>query len=737
MNPRAAIALLGLSALGMVPAQAAPAKSAPAATAPAAKGSLPAAVQNAIDKGDYAAVREALVNELKSMKIAPDNKQALNLSMALEVVDCTSPQVLTDFAKVKDQAAFLKAFMADPDWQEIYLGCGLVPYHTDWGVKVLYGVWKEEGGDVKNKPLACALASVWGGGETWKDPAIQRKDPSKYNPVRRYKYFQRQAAKNVLFPGYKRLKAWELRFVVGIPGQDWDDESYEWAFKHINMPWDQYGWACWSATYTDPSKFGDSVQSGEYNLPYTSESWAEATQRNGGVCGALSHFGTVAAMAHGIPAYTVGQPGHCAYAVRVKRGEWTGGFGGPDGGMHNHIFGNQAPTSYRLMEAVYGNDTAIARAYRHSFCARALAATGQDKEAVAMWKEALRISPMHPFFRSALHKLFIKGGMKPDECFKYLMDALPGYKGHGVAATNMMDDLKDSISAMDDGSKLQLFSAIHKSLAGTPASWAVKCEDVIAKQSEMLQNDGAKLELLTEAFAAYMSNGDGTLFGQILEWAVKTYVQAGKDEVFNKAFAAASRKAAGTTAAGVDAKERTKKMSQAYGKAIIAAEQARSAPAFQALSEAAMKACPPDDVKPVKLTKTPAGNLAKAVLFRISTTCGFDSPVAHAGILTPNGGKCHTEREARPNMIVELADKATVTGCVVRKVPGNDWRMKKATIATSTDGATWFDQETTQDMPSEWMVQFKPGTTAKWVRIEFENAQPEFAHISHFLIYTK
>ncbi len=53
----------------------------------------------------------------------------------------------------------------------------------------------------------------------------------------------------------------------------------------------------------------------------------------------------MAAQAHGIPAYPVGQPGHCAYgaAVRVKRGEWKGGFGGPDGGMHNHIFGGQAP----------------------------------------------------------------------------------------------------------------------------------------------------------------------------------------------------------------------------------------------------------------------------------------------------------------------------------------------------------------------------------------------------------
>lgn len=745
MNANAVIAALGLLALSTVPTYAAndAAPSAPAAKAET--GGLPKSVTSALDKGDFNAVRAALLAELKQMGVPESraglelkdsrpsaNEAAVNaLCMALEVVDCTSPEVLNEFAKDKDHLKFLKAFFADADWQETYLSCGLVPYHNDWGVRILYDVWKEEKGAVKNKPLAVALASCWGGGETWQNVPIQKKDPSKYNPVRRYKYFQRQQAKGVLHPGFRKLKAWELRFVVAIPQQDWDDESYEWAFKHINLPWDQYGWACWHAPYTDPSKFGDSVQSGEYNLPFSDESWAEATQRNGGVCGALSHYGTVAAMAHGIPAYTVGQPGHCAYAVRLKRGEWTGGFGGPDGGMHNYIFGNQAPTSYNLMEAVFKDDARIARAYRASFRARALEDLGQDKEAIAAWKEALDAAPMHPFFRKALHTLLVKNGMTPKECLDYLMETLPKYKRHGVAACNMMDDLNGPIGAMDDDSKLKLFAEVHRIVAATPASWAVKSEDTINRQSAMLKSEKAKQQLLADAFAAYMNTGDGTIFGQVLEWAVKTYVQSGRDDVFNKAFAAATSRAAGNATG-----ERAKKMRQAYGKAIVAAEQARSAAAFSALSTAAQKTCPPD-VRPPKLQAQLPGKLGKGVLFRMSTTSGFDDPVAHSLVLTPQGGRCHTDREAHPHMIVELDGNATVTGCLVHKVPGNEGRMKRAKISTSTDGATWFDQEKTDNMPSEWVVQFKPGTKAKWVRIEFDNPQPEFAHISHFLIFTK
>ncbi len=731
MNANAVIAMLGLMTLGTVPAFAAPSDTAPAA-AKAAGVALPKSVTDALDKGDFKAVRTALLAELKKLDLhATDNQDVHALSMALEVVDCTSPEVLDTFAQNKDHLKFLKAFFADADWMEIYLSCGLVPYHNDWGVRILYDVWKEEKGAVKNKPLAVALASDWGGGETWQNVPIQKKDPSKYNPVRRYKYFQRQQAKGVLYPGFRKLKAWELRFVVAIPQQDWDDESYEWAFKHINMPWDQYGWACWHAPYTDPSKFGDSVQSGEYNLPFSDESWAEATQRNGGVCGALSHYGTVAAMAHGIPAYTVGQPGHCAYAVRLKRGEWTGGFGGPDGGMHNYIFGNQAPTSYNLMEAVFGDDTKIARAYRHSFRARALADLGETAAAIDAWKQALDAAPLHPFFRKELHTLMLQSNAKPKECLDYLMETLPKYKGHGVAACDMMKDLEGVIGNMDDADKLKLFAEVHHIMAGTPASWAVKCEDTVNRHASMLKSDESRQKLLTDAFVAYMSEGDGTLFGQVLEWAVKTYVQNGREEIFNKSFAAASAKAAG----GGGGAERTKKMAQAYGKAIVAAEQARSAAAFSALSTAAVKTCPPDVRSPKLQAQLP--KLGKAVLFRISTTCGFDDPLAHAGILTPQGGRCHTEKEAHPNMIVELDKKETVTGCLVHKVPGNEGRMKKATIATSTDGATWFDQERTENMPAEWVVKFKPGTQAKWVRIEFDNPQPEFAHISHFLIFTK
>ena len=68
---------------------------------------------------------------------------------------------------------------------------------------------------------------------------------------------------------------------------------------------------------------------------------------------------------------------------------------------------------------------------------------------------------------------------------------------------------------------------------------------------------------------------------------------------------------------------------------------------------------------------------------------------------------------------------------------GNEGRMKKAVVSTSEDGATWFKRVETNDMPKEWVVKFPDGTRAKWVKLEFENANPDFAHISHFVIFTR
>ncbi len=706
------------------------------------KTNLPATVQKAIKSGDYNRVQKTILQELKGKKITPESPEVLEMAMLHSYISTTAPDLMTDFAaRSKSRAKFLAEFSKDAEWQAMCLNCGLVPYKSDTGLDVLYRIWKSEDGKVQNKALAAALASAWGGGETDASPREKTRNPNKFNPVWRYHFFVKNDKKGKLHPNFKNLQPWELRFVVGNPWQDWDDKSFEYALENINMPWDQYNNACWAATYTDTSKFGDTVQGGMYNLPYSEQSQAEACHRNGGVCGAMSHLGCVAAQAHGIPAYTVGQPGHCAYAIRVERGKWIGGFGGPDGGMHNRIFGNQAPTSYELMETVFADDNNIKKAYDYAHCARAKAAMGDTEGAIKMWKLALDRAPLHPFFRSELAQQMKNKGITPEEAFDYLSKTTPLYQGHGFAAINMANDFADEIKAMNDDQKIQLYRLQHDVIATTKASWAVKCEELIQKQADTLANNKAKEKFLGNALASHMNAKDATTFGQLLEWSVKNYIAKGQEAIFSKAFANAVTAASdGKTTNSDDAeaaKTRLKSLTATYNKGIFATEQARSASAFQALTNAAQASCGPCPIN-IKLKSNMAGKPLEAAMFRISTTCSYDSPIWHRNITTPTGGKCHTAKEKAPHMVVELPKRQFVSGCIIRKMDGNEHRMKNATLYTSEDGATWIPRQSTNQMPKEWVVNFDEGTSAKWLKVEFDNGNEQnFAHISHFVVYGK
>ncbi|MFR4416543.1 MAG: discoidin domain-containing protein [Akkermansia sp.] len=101
------------------------------------------------------------------------------------------------------------------------------------------------------------------------------------------------------------------------------------------------------------------------------------------------------------------------------------------------------------------------------------------------------------------------------------------------------------------------------------------------------------------------------------------------------------------------------------------------------------------------------------------------------------GGSQHTDKEANPNVIVELKNGVNLAGLVVTKRDGNENRMKKMEVSTSTDGATWFPLAATENMPKEWVITAPEGTKAKWIKVEAKNAQPEFMHLRHILVYEK
>ena len=685
---------------------------------------------------DPAAARTALAATLRAKTEAgaalPADDAYRTALAAYEVLRVTGDASLKSLAeKYPDFGDFLNRFLADRAWTEAYLSAGNVPAGNPHGLETLYRLWQAEGTSkdfAGYRQLSAAIASAFGAGNN----AAQLRDGAKsrpfgIDPVWRFRFFRDAWKAGRLDAGFGALKSWELIFVVG---KEWDDASYAWLNENINIPRESYTDACWSVRYRGRSDFGDTIQGPLFYAPWRdSMCMAENVKIHGGVCGNLSIFGATAAAAHGIPSYTCGQPGHCAYAVRLARGKWIGGFGGPDGGFHTYVWAGNIHYM-ETMETVFGDDTGLATALARSWRAHLLADAGDDAGAARELDEALRVSPFHLDLRRERTALLKKSGeLTPEKWRAYATSILSAFGDNADPAIGLVAEFDDRfLSDANDATKLDWYANIHAAAARTSASWQWSNqfpERTLARQLTTLRGDDAREALLRTALAAHLRGG--ALFGKTLEWGVSEFMKQGKADAFGRAFA--------TATAAPGAKIDAKTLRESYDRALLAACEAKSITAFQELGKAASgfgrrSAAPP------KLDKPP-GKLVSDKGIVTASTLSWCSAVDFYDVLNEKGGLIHSKEETSPAFTVELPQTVTLSGVLVIKTPGNEQRMKHMKILRSVDGATWFPVAETPDMPAQWRADAPDGVTAKWIRVEAVNPSPEFMHFRNILVFAK
>ncbi len=715
-----------------------------------AEAKLPTEVSSAIARSDFSQVQQKLTELIqsgiqgKTLNQIIQDKELMKLITASEVIQLTGASQLDELVKSKKSyGAFLNTFLDDVAWMQLYLQAGLIPHDNAVSLRVLGDIWQAHGDDPdfrKYLSLATGTAAAWGAGNF--APKLQNAEKSltsgnKSNPVWRYKFFRDAHKANKLHKNFINLKPWEIRFVSGGV---WDDASLKYTQNTINIPPRRYGDACWKAEYCGTSEFGDTIQGPLFYVAWSdSMGQAQKTVEHGGVCGALSHVGHTAAAARGIPSYPVGQPGHCAYGFRPERGKWLGGFGGPDGGPHNYIFPGKAPTCINLMEEAFKNDAKVAKGYEYATVASVLARLDNVKLADEAWLVAIKTLPHNMFIQQDYQK-FAKANnlLNGEQWYDYAQNLIRQYNGHGFAVIEVLKPvMPDVLDQCNDAQKLQLFASLQQALANTPTSWAEDITPILSDQSAQLSSNKNAEKYLELLLNTHMNAGDGSSFGKVLEWSINEYVNAGKGDVFSKAFSKAVAKGGKST--GSNDAQHEKRMSEAYGKAIVAAENARSLSAVRSVSEAAKAYQRKEYNAPAKSElDLPKGKLVsdKGYL-RLSTSSGWDSPCDHLNVLTLGGGAFHTDNEEKPSVIVELPEGVDVSGVLVVKNHGNEWRTKKMKMSRSVDGATWFDIAETNDMPKQWKVEFKDKTPAKWIKIESLPNEKTPLHLNRILIFAK
>ena len=270
-------------------------------------------------------------------------------------------------ARRKGGAAFLKTFLGDRAWLEDFCGSG--DPLAGWGaaLEALDAICFHYPRALKDATTRrWAAAAALNAGE----------DPTEI--VLLFGAFLDIRAGGGLARGADAMRCDQMRFTL-LPAQS-DAANARWLAARHNVPPRQYNGVCWAAPYRLHNFFGDSIHGRDYYKAWDHAYLRhEASRKVGGVCGALSYYGSAAAKAHGVPSTPGGQPGHCAYTVwSPTQGRWTLAYNiGPYTGPHFALWGGRGRYAYQELAAAAFAEPGMRDSMRHLWRAEALRAAAK------------------------------------------------------------------------------------------------------------------------------------------------------------------------------------------------------------------------------------------------------------------------------------------------------------------------------------------------------------------------
>ncbi len=182
----------------------------------------------------------------------------------------------------------------------------------DW----LHTIWQQENGKLEGPLLNLAVGVALNAG-AYPDEVLQAK----------YDFYKQSYANDALFPVFKDLKPWEMSVVLQTINNIGQVEDFAWGQQYLSkrpkITEKNIGnAACGLIPYRDKNKDGISVHTGGAFYDHKPVSLQIYTEY-GGVCGAVSKGSSGFCRAKGVPAFPVGQPGHCALVWRQPGSHWV------------------------------------------------------------------------------------------------------------------------------------------------------------------------------------------------------------------------------------------------------------------------------------------------------------------------------------------------------------------------------------------------------------------------------
>jgi len=620
-----------------------------------------------------------------------------------------------------DSAAFQEALLASSAWQHELFDSGQLA-EPNKAIAVLHAIWQADqrlAADPIDRAMAvaCSLEGARRGGA---EPMIER-----------YRYFRDHRRDGRLNDLYGTLGVFERRFLAaGVQHQHFNSiASMEYQLTEVCLPADRYPNACWYAGYHDHNAFGDSVQGPHYYEPFRS-SWpsaAEMVRRVGGVCGSLSNFGAAAAIANGVPAVTMGEPGHCAYAVMVAPGRWVPAYSlSWERGLHTGFEGST--WGWHLFAVAGQRDPAAAhRAGDLRRLGEWHLAAGRAADAVATLAEATRAHPLDYASWQARARALAEGKNDGPGWSSFHDDVLAGLaRDYPEVAWELLcrHAYPRLIPAGDDAlpERQRRLTAFHQSLR----DWGACRWDfagMLRRQQELLSADPGRQDVFAaEVFGLHAD--DPALAAAVLESQLGAI---GDDADRRQGFLAAICEQVGPEGKTTSADTIAALARRLLPEAAAAGDKAT----FQFIGRLAGQRHPPCDVTPEAfpgILLSSGGTLAVAAAGN-----RYDSPEMHWGVIEPHGGYFHTDVQPA-TVTVQLGNYGRLNGVVIVQRPSHIDRLNGARLQYSADGRQWTDLHTFHDAQRVERIDLQGRSIdAGFVRVVQDHGA--CLHFNRFLVY--
>ena len=639
-------------------------------------------------------------------------------------------------------AGMLSHITGDLDWMTELLYSGPTD-RLGQGLKylaVIYARISEEVGDPIIRRIATTTALEFGR-EGWPEKDM----------LARFNYYYSSYKEGKLNKIFDTLEYWETRLVTGNRGfSSWGSpQSLAWQRDNVRLPVEGYLGASGQLVYRLRNTAGDSVFSGEYLAPVLkafNNITALAHREIGGVCGACSHYGAYGALAAGIPAMTMGEPGHCAYTVRIGN-QWRKGYSIYwQHSMHKTFWGLHDWEFLIMTQELYSDKQKTRASDMLTAMAEFLASQRMTFSAINCYDAATQAQPLNwtawTSYAGYLKQKAPKNKARWKELCERVTDTMaPKY--HNAAATLQSRYIYPELLPLipDLRERNKLFAAFFKKCDSYGVhTWDI--QPLLNAQMAGCTNDKEKLNYMKEALSILMGKPDYA--GAVLAWGLDLIFKNSKeddpaalkmqDEFSKLVMNAMKRMRTG--------KKDLDSTWASLGEAINTAATNGDAKTFQAIGKLALSKCRHYFPKHKFRFRPFTGKVVSANgLITTATTLdanGVKQSCLHWGVLQKTGGSIPIKFEGKSGIIVKLEGTSNLNGlialfdCAIK----ND---RPFYLEASDDGRNWSAVPGRPEISGS-VMRFdlrKAQSSGRFVRLLREGDKWDSGNIVGFYVYGK